>query len=69
MSDSTSSDYSIPLITAKDLIETMKKMSFRKYPLKINKKARIFEKIMNKLGWYRSPEIFIVKDTAFKLSL
>lgn len=54
-------------LTSEALMDAIKKMAVYHRPYAETKHPKWFEKIMNHFGWHRSPEIFIVKDSSFRV--
>lgn len=51
-------------LTFEKLMETMNAIKTTYPDLYKNRKISLLEKIMNKLGWYRQKEIYVIKDSA-----
>lgn len=64
MKDETFSEVNPSDLTVESMMKAVKELAAYHKPMPKPKSSTLFERLMNKCGWYRSPEIFIVKDSA-----
>lgn len=53
-------------VTEKDIMKAIQLLEPYKYPKMPEYKPSIFEKLMNKLGWYRQTTVYMVDSQQFK---